>query len=121
MKFTLESSTAVTIRSVSDQEIRIGDQSWTHTIALTNDGILDGWIHRPMEALVESDLALLLETGPELIVLGTGNKYILPPRDLVFALARRGVGLEVMDTPAAARTFNVLISENRRVAALLYL
>jgi len=121
LKFTLESSTAVTIRSVSDQEIRIGDQSWTQTIALTNDGILDGWIHRPMEALVESDLALLLETGPELIVLGTGNKYILPPRDLVFALARRGVGLEVMDTPAAARTFNVLISESRRVAALLYL
>lgn len=74
-----------------------------------------------MEALVESDLALLLETGPELIVLGTGNKYILPPRDLVFALARRGVGLEVMDTPAAARTFNVLISESRRVAAVLYL
>ena len=39
----------------------------------------------------------------------------------MFAFARRGVGFEVMDTRAAARTFNVLAGENRRVAAVLYL
>jgi len=121
LKFTLEPSSAATIRSVSDQEIRIGNDCWSHTIALANDGVLNGWAQKPLEALVESDLELLLDTSPEMIVLGTGSKHLLPPRELVFALARRGIGLEVMATPAAARTFNVLISENRQVAAVLYL
>ena len=75
----------------------------------------------PVESLTIDDLALLIENGPALIVLGTGNQQLLPNRDLMFAMARRGIGLEVMDTPAAARTFNVLVSEGRSVAAVLYL
>ncbi len=75
----------------------------------------------PVEALTVDDLAILIETGPELILLGTGNKQLLPDRDLMFAMARRGIGLEVMDTPAAARTFNVLVGEGRSVAAVLFL
>jgi uncharacterized protein len=38
----------------------------------------------------------------------------------MFAMARSGIGLEIMDTPAAARTFNVLLGEGRSVTALLY-
>ncbi len=75
----------------------------------------------PVESLTVDDLALLIETGPELILLGTGNQQLLPDRDLMFAMARRGIGLEVMDTPAAARTFNVLVAEGRSVAAVLFL
>ena len=58
--------------------------------------------------------------SPELIVVGTGSTQIMPDRELMFAMARKGVGLEVMDTPAAARTYNVLIGEGRSVAAVLY-
>ncbi len=54
-------------------------------------------------------------------MLGTGNTVVFPPRELVIAMARSGIGLESMDTPAAARTFNVLAGEGRRVAAVLYL
>jgi uncharacterized protein len=61
-----------------------------------------------------------METNPELIILGTGPTNVFPPRELVFALARRGIGLECMDTAAAARTFNVLSGEGRSVAAVLY-
>ena len=75
----------------------------------------------PVESLTVDDLAILIETGPELILLGTGNRQLLPNRDLMFAMARRGIGLEVMDTPAAARTFNVLVGEGRSVAAVLFL
>ena len=46
---------------------------------------------------------------------------IFPPRELTFALARRRVGLEIMDTAAAARTFNVLAGDGRRVTAVLYM
>ncbi len=88
---------------------------------MTPSGVLEDWVPVPVESLTIDDLALLIETGPELIVLGTGNRQLLPNRDLMFAMARRGIGLEVMDTPAAARTFNVLVNEGRSVAAVLFL
>ena len=55
-----------------------------------------------------------------MVLLGTGTKSVFPPRELTFSFARKGIGLEVMDTAAAARTFNVLANEGRRVAAVLY-
>ncbi len=83
--------------------------------------MLEEWVAVPVESLTIDDLAILIETKPELILLGTGNQQLLPDRDLMFAMARRGIGLEVMDTPAAARTFNVLVGEGRSVAAVLFL
>jgi len=83
--------------------------------------VLEEWVVVPIESLTIDDLALLIETGPDLIVLGTGNQQLLPDRDLMFAMARRGIGLEVMNTPAAARTYNVLVGEGRSVAAVLFL
>lgn len=74
-----------------------------------------------MHELNESDFDELLDANPEVIIVGTGATNIFPPRELVFAMARRGIGLEVMDTTAAARTFNVLVGEDRQVAAVLFL
>ena len=73
-----------------------------------------------MHTLAEVDFQVLFDTSPEVIILGTGRKNIFPPRELMFAFARRGIGLEIMNTPAAARTFNVLAGEGRRIAAVLY-
>ena len=120
MKFTREMPTTLTIRSVSQEEIRIGDEVYTGTIALTGDTVFADWPVKPVGELIDSDFSRLLETSPEIIVLGTGAANIFPPRDLVFAMARRGIGFEVMDTRAAARTFNVLAGEDRNVAAVLY-
>ena len=63
----------------------------------------------------------MLGDEAELLVLGTGKSIIFPPRNVTFAFARRRIGLEVMDTAAAARTFNVLVGDGRRVAAVLYI
>ena len=120
MKFTLESPLLTTVRQVSDTGILIGDQTYPGPVALTSAGVIDDWPAVPVESLRVDDLATLLATGPELIVVGTGSRQLLPDRELMFAMARIGVGLEVMDTRAAARTFNVLISEDRSVAAVLY-
>lgn len=120
MKFTLESIAAASIRSVANGQFVIGDQSWSEPIALTAEGIVDDWTIVPVEQLSIDALAPLLEQQPELIVIGTGSQQLLPHRDLMFAMARANTGLEMMDTPAAARTFNVLIGEGRSVAAILY-
>lgn len=83
--------------------------------------MIGDWADKPVAQLRETDFEVLLEWNPELIILGTGPDSVFAPRELVFAFARRGIGLEFMDTGAAARTFNVLASEGRSVAAVLYL
>lgn len=120
MKFTLESTSAAAIRSVANGQFLIGEQSWSTAIALTANGVLDVWQPEPLTELSAKALTPLLELKPELIVVGTGSRQALPDRDLMFAMARAGIGLELMDTPAAARTFNVLLNEGRAVAAILY-
>lgn len=121
MKFTRELPGTLTIRSVGADGIRINDQLWSETVALTPQEVLEHWKDKPVADLNEADFERLLEHRPELVILGTGAKGNFVPRELLFAFARRGIGLESMDTAAAARTFNVLAGEGRRVAAVLYI
>jgi len=121
LKFTRELTTAIMIRSVSDDELLIGDSLYRSTVALTGDKILETWCDKPVAQLRAGDFEALLETNPEIVILGTGRSNVFAPRELVFALARQNVGLEVMDTKAAARTFNVLAGDGRQIAAVLYL
>ena len=119
MKFVRETHSSLTIHQVDEGVIRIGDEKIRENIVLFRDTIERGWMVDDVSKLVESDFATLIEKSPEIVIFGTGWTPKLPPRDLVFALARRGIGFETMDTPAACRTFNVLISEDRDVAAVL--
>lgn len=121
MKFTREISSVTTIRRVSGKAIVVGNERYTATIALTPDGLVENFAPPPIDELAISHFEALLEDEPELLLLGTGDRVVFPPRELTFAFARRRIGLEVMDTAAAARTFNVLAGEGRRLAAVLYL
>lgn len=121
MKFTRDRQTTLTIRSISERSIRIGDRAYECTIAMTTRYVDDSWPDKSVHELVEDDFAALVDETTEVLILGTGRTNVFPPRELTFALARRGIGLEVMDSRAAARTFNVLAAEGRPVAAVLYL
>ncbi len=120
LKFTRELPGTLTILSVTAEGIRINDRLWSAAIAIDSQQSITEWPQKSVADLVVEDFAALLGDSPELIVLGTGEKNLFPPRELTFAFARRGVGLEVMDTAAAARTFNVLAGDGRQVAAVLY-
>lgn len=82
----------------------------------------DGWNPPAIEALDLAALApvLALKPQPEFVILGTGASLRRPSVDLVEALEVRGIGLEVMDSRAAARAWGVLRAEMRWVAAALY-
>lgn len=121
MKFTRDNPAGNTIRKVEPGSITVGEVVYQHCIGLLVADVFERWPDRPIGELDEAGLAPLLDTKPELLIVGTGWKQVLPPRELMFAMARRGIGLEVMDTPAACRTFNILIAEDRRPAAILYL
>ena len=121
LKFTRELSARLVIRRVSGRSILINDEEHSTSLALTPEELLGEWAAAPVAALGEDHFDTVLATGPEIVLLGTGTTNVFPPRELTFAFARKGIGLEVMDTAAAARTFNVLANEGRRVAAVLYL
>ncbi len=121
LKFTREMSARLVIRSVSESAIRVNDEDYPQSIAMTPETVLGEWPDKPIAELVPDDFAGVFDAKPEVVLLGTGPTNVFPPRELMFTFARKGIGFEVMDTPAAARTFNVLANEGRRVAAVLYL
>lgn len=120
LKFTRELSAKLVIRRVAECSIVVNDQEHRTSIALTPDRLLGEFRAAPIAELTETHFEAVLEAEPEIVLLGTGPANVFPPRELTFAFARKGIGLEVMDTAAAARTFNVLANEGRRVAAVLY-
>lgn len=119
VSFTRDQTSAVTIHQVEPGAIKIGDEKVSENVLIFRNEIERGIALDDVAALQEQDLDELLAKGPEIVILGTGWETQRPPRDLVFAMARRGIGFESMDTPAACRTFNILLSEGRDVAAIL--
>ena len=81
----------------------------------------DGWAAPALADLSLDDLAplLALEPKPEFLILGTGPAMAFPPRPLVRALEEQGIGVEAMDSRAAARTWGMLRGEDRWIAAAL--
>jgi uncharacterized protein len=120
MQLSRDSSTANLIRAWEPGRLRIADRWLAGNVIVGNDRIVEGWTSvQPHELTIEHlEPAFALE--PTIIVLGTGSERPLPDVELMAAAAERSVGLEIMSTPAACRTFNVLLSEHRRVVAALF-
>jgi uncharacterized protein len=109
----------LTIRQVEPGAVKIGDEMVMENVLIFRDEIQRGIAIDEVATLSERELDDLLQLKPEIVILGTGWQAHRPPQELVFAMARRGIGFESMDTPAACRTFNILLSEGRDVAAIL--
>jgi uncharacterized protein len=82
----------------------------------------DGWEPPALEVLGEADIAVLfaLDPAPEFLLLGTGATLRQPPLAFRKAMTARGVGIEAMDSRAAARAWSVLRGEGRWIAGALY-
>ncbi|HEX8486593.1 Mth938-like domain-containing protein [Sphingomonas sp.] len=97
---------------------RLGETLYP-AVLMTTDAVAR-WAPPPLAALDEAALAPILAARPEFLVLGTGRALVRPPRALVAALEARDIGIEPMDSRAAARAWGVLRAEGRIVAAALY-
>jgi len=105
------------IRSVDGQSIVIDDQRHTRSVIVGARLLIDQWSVESLDELDEQAIAPLIEHKPELVVLGVGERQQLPSPELQHRFYRHGIGLECMTLAAACRTFNVLMSENRRAVA----
>lgn len=95
----------------------VNDHRLTRSFVLAPDHLVEDWPVTDAAALSADDLAPLLALEPEVILLGSGGRQVFPPAAAMAACLRRGVGIEAMTNAAAARTFNILAGENRRVVA----
>jgi len=122
MRLNLEQSAGINIiHAVAADEIRVGEWVLRKSVIIGTRDIIADWPVTSTRQLDEKSLESVLALDPDVVLLGTGRRLAFPSRKVYGAVLARNIGLEVMDTAAACRTFNILAGEGRRVAAALIL
>lgn len=119
VKIQLETAGGNAIRSYASGNVTINQDVYTTSLIITPERIVADWRPERFSDLRASDLDVVIDLQPEVVLLGTGTRLRFPTPALTRPLVLAQIGFEVMDTGAACRTYNVLMSEGRRVAAAL--
>jgi uncharacterized protein len=114
-----DDSNGYLVQAYGPEGIRIGARLYSRGLILAPQRILEDWGPVRLEFLDAGHLQPLIDLQPEVIVLGTGRSQVFPDPAVYAGVLARGIGFEVMDTGAACRTYNILVSEGRRVVAAL--
>ena len=121
MQLTMENTgDANRIHSYGQDGIVINGTRHETTTVVTAHEVLTRWGPGSVAALGEREIDSLLEMEPELIIIGTGSRQLFPSRAFMIRAIEAGIGIEAMTTPAACRTYNVLIAEQRNAMAVLF-
>ena len=105
------------LRGADGASALVNDRTLRASFILSPHRLIEDWPVVDVRTLSVADLQPLWALEPELILLGSGAAQAFPPAQVLAASLGRGIGLETMTNAAAARTFNVLASEGRRVVA----
>lgn len=114
-----ENTSEFKVNSFEPGHIVVNKNSYHHSVVLSRNRFLTDWQPQRLTELSAEHLAQLLELQPEVILLGTGTKIAFPPPHLLAPIYQANIGIEIMDTSAACRTFNLLVAEDRNVVAAL--
>ena len=113
------SSAGLQIKAYQAGMIKINEQIFHNNLILSNNELHENWIDGGALQITANDLAIIMKLKPDVVLIGTGaNTEFLTP-DIYAALINAGIGVEIMTTSAACRTFNALTAENRQVVAAL--
>ena len=133
-QFNLETTRKLAIQSYNSGEINVAlsgnldsnednkatdkcIQTMTSSFILTPNQIIEQWQYSTVSEWSLESFKPLISEQPELVILGTGKNLSFPDHQALQSFHQAGIGVEVMNTAAACRTFNVLVSENRFVVA----
>ncbi len=112
---------AHSIRGYGADGVRVGERTLRASLIVSAEQLVEDWRPASVDDLVVADFGPVLALHPEVVLLGTGARQRFPDHRVFAALHAARVGIEVMDTGAACRTYNVLLGEGRRVVAALLL
>lgn len=122
MQFNLENGGGGhLIQRHENNAVTIEGRRYESSLIVFPDKIISDWSVDSIEALCIESLESVIGAKPEVFLLGTGDRQIFPSRALMVELARNKRSVDVMDTAAACRTYNVLVSEFRQVVVALIL
>ena len=107
-----------TITGYGEGYVMVNGERRSSSLVVLPDRV-EEWSAARFDTLTAEDFAFLKDLGVEIVLLGTGARQRFPHPRLTSALAQSGIGLEVMDVQAACRTYNILVAEERKVAAAL--
>jgi len=107
------------IRAYGPGRVTINQDVYATSLILSPDRIIPDWPPRVFAEVRQEHFAIISDMQPEVLILGTGKHLQFPPPDITQELVKANIGIETMDTGAACRTYNILMSEGRRVVAAL--
>lgn len=107
------------ISSYRSGEIVIAGTAYRGSVLVSPDGRVDTWPPQAFADLAEVHFEVIAAREPEIVLVGTGARTLFPAADLLSPCTKRGIGVEIMDTGAACRSYNFLLGEGRRVIAAL--
>jgi len=99
--------------------VMVNGERYDHSIAVMAEEVRSDWAVADFDALSAAHFDYFLSLKPDVLLLGTGSRQRFPHPRLYRALTDAGVGVECMDTPAACRTYNILVAEDRKVVAAI--
>lgn len=122
MELTLQSNkSGIFIKNYENRKLYIGDDIFTNNVIVTSTKVYD-WTTINQNHIANFDsFKIVLDLNPELIVYGTGPNIILPDNKIIKRINSLAIGFDFMTTESACKTFNLLMSENRNVAAAIIL
>lgn len=105
------------VRRVDAHAVTLIDRELTRSFLIAPDRVIENWPVADPLTLDDRHVDALLALNPELVILGTGQRQVFPNAAFMAGFLRKGVGIEAMNNAAAARTYNLLAGEGRRVVA----
>lgn len=122
MKFAQDSQDdGYVITAYDDSSVSINGKPFSQSLVVTSTRLNENWDITDIILLTSSHIEQVLCFQPELIIIGTGNKLVFPSIEIYSGIIEHGIGVDFMDTGAACRTYNILMSEGRDVVAGLIL
>ncbi len=107
------------IQRYENGAVTINNEIYTKSLIITPEKIIPDWKPNHFIDLTVEDFDEIVALKPQVFLLGTGKQQQFPNPAILAKLYNQNIGVEIMDTGAACRTFNLLLSENRRVVAAL--
>ena len=104
-----------------DGYVEVNKVRYRESLVVSAERLVTDWPARSVDTLSGDHMAAIVELAPEIVLIGTGARFQFPEAALLATLQKAGIGVEVMDTQAACRTYNILLAEGRNVAAALIL
>lgn len=105
------------LRGADGASALVNERRLTRSFIIAPNQLIEDWPAHDVSGLDVASIEAVLALRPEVVILGTGATQGFPPAEVMAACLKRGIGIECMTNAAAARTFNVLAGEGRRVVA----